>query len=391
MAKVRLPYYRVKRNGRGFWEPSAKMKRFGFEGVPCGPDGPDAWRIAREWNDRWQRVLRGAEPMPGELRRSGVSPDAPIAMQVYPPGSLGEAFARYRKTPEWSKKAIRTREEWERAWKRIDPVFGDMPPNTVTLELISDWRQGIEVRISLREAHRALKIWRALWKVAAALQYCVRPADPSLGVKNTAARGRSATWIEGEAVRLVKQAWRAGYRGLAAVLAVMWDSQMSPGDVRSLRAEQVVLSDCGAEIVATRAKTETAVLGLLGPRATAVLRLYLADRASELHPSSPLFLNRSGAPYSKDTLGDDFRDVRAIVFGKTERRQMLDFRRSGAVESIAGGARPADLAHAMGNTLSASNALFETYVPSNRTTIHQVHEARKIGRRAIRKEGKRQG
>ena len=30
----------------------------------------------------------------------------------------------------------------------------------------------------------------------------------------------------------------------------------------------------------------------------------------ELHGEANIFRNRSGAPYSKDTLGDDFRDVR---------------------------------------------------------------------------------
>src|SRR6478609_11240842 len=99
MGNVKIPYYRVRRNGRGFWEPCAKIKRFGFESVPCGPDRPEAWRAAKEWNDRWQRVRRGLEPMPGETLRPGIPATAPIASQVYPPGSLGEAYARYRKTP----------------------------------------------------------------------------------------------------------------------------------------------------------------------------------------------------------------------------------------------------------------------------------------------------
>jgi hypothetical protein len=38
----------------------------------------------------------------------------------------------------------------------------------------------------------------------------------------------------------------------------------------------------------------------------------------------------------------------------------------------------------MGNTLSASNTLFATYVPVNSTTIAAVFEARKKGRRAMR-------
>jgi hypothetical protein len=73
------------------------------------------------------------------------------------------------------------------------------------------------------------------------------------------------------------------------------------------------------------------------------------------------------------------------VFGDGDRRTLHDFRRSGAVEAIAGGAMPAELAHAMGNTLSASNALYATYVPINQATIRSVMEARRRGRAKLRK------
>lgn len=59
-------------------------------------------------------------------------------------------------------------------------MFGDVDPRTVTLEKISGWRKKIEGMVSLREAHRCVKIWRAIRKVSAALGYCVRDADPSL-------------------------------------------------------------------------------------------------------------------------------------------------------------------------------------------------------------------
>src|SRR6185312_15495956 len=137
----------------------------------------------------------------------------------------------------WSndeRKAPRTREEWWRVWKWIKPVFADCDPRTVTFAEISAWRQMIEDKVSLREAHRCLKIWRALWKVMAALGYCVRDADPSLGVRNRAAKGRSQTWAEGEAVRMFKGAWRLKYYGLGALIAVVGDTQLSPGDARTL-------------------------------------------------------------------------------------------------------------------------------------------------------------
>jgi hypothetical protein len=54
------------------------------------------------------------------------------------------------------------------------------------------------------------------------------------------------------------------------------------------------------------------------------------------------------------------------------------------LEAIVGGAKAEPLAHAMGNTLSASNALFETYMPVNVATLRDVMEARRAGRRKLR-------
>jgi len=124
---------------------------------------------------------------------------------------------------------------------------------------------------------------------------------------------------------------------------------------------------------------------VLSTRTIKVLAAYLEQLGVEFHGDAYIFRNRSGARYSKDTLGDDFRDVRAAEFGPLERRTLgHDFRRSGAGEAIAGGATAEHLAHAMGNTLSASNALFATYVPVNVTTLREVMEARRLGRRRRR-------
>src|SRR6266480_7585652 len=176
-AKVKIPYYSVRRNGRGFWEPRPHMRALGFYCVPCGQDGPDAWAIAEEWNRRWQAVKRGEAPSPAMASAQNLSPEQSEELTIYPPRSLGEAFRRYRRTNEWESKAPRTREDWWRCWRQIKPVFGDVNPRTVTLEDVSAWRKTIEETISLREAHRCLKIWRAMWKVAAAFGYCVRLAS----------------------------------------------------------------------------------------------------------------------------------------------------------------------------------------------------------------------
>jgi len=385
VGKATIPYYTVRRNGRGFWEPKPHMRALGFYSVPCGKDGPDAWAIAEQWNARWQAVRRGQAPSPAKATADNLSPERSEELTVYPPRSLGEAFRRYRRTDEWASKAPRTREDWFRGWKRIKPIFGDCNPRSVSLENISAWRKAIEETVSLREAHRCLKIWRAMWKVAAALGYCVRDADPSLGVRNRAAPGRNLQWTEGEVVRVAKRAWRLGYHGLAAVIAVAWDTQLSPGDVRALRASQLAKSAAGEAFFTERGKTGKPVGGILSMRSITVLTAYVEKLGVELHGDAYIFRNRSGAPYSSDTLGDDFRDVRSIEFGPLERRTIgHDFRRTGAGEAIAGGAKAEQLAHAMGNTLSASNALFATYVPVNLATLCDVMTARRAGRSKLR-------
>jgi hypothetical protein len=56
-------------------------------------------------------------------------------------------------------------------------------------------------------------------------------------------------------VLLAKGAWRAGYRGLAAVIATSWDTQLSPVDVRGLTAAQAVKDSQGLAFMLDRAKT----------------------------------------------------------------------------------------------------------------------------------------
>jgi hypothetical protein len=240
---------------------------------------------------RWDKTRTGEAPAPSVLAADNLSPERSEELTVYPARSLGEAFRRFRKTDEWKRRKPRTREDWWRGWRRIKPVFGDVDPRTVLLEHISAWRQQIEATVSLREAHRALKIWRALWKVMAAQGYCQRDGDPSLGARNTAAKGRSASWVEGEVAQLAKRAWRDGYHGLAAVMAVAWSTQLSPGDVRALRASQLATALSGAVIFTERGKSDKPVGGVLSDRAFWALQGYLARLGVELHGDAFLFRN----------------------------------------------------------------------------------------------------
>ncbi|MFC3693369.1 hypothetical protein [Chenggangzhangella methanolivorans] len=393
MGNVKIPYYAVIK-GRGYWQPTAKMRALGFKLVSCGKDGPDAWTVAKLWASKWEAVRTGREQPPTAHLDARVTRDQAESAIVWPPNTVGWAFTRYRKTSQWSAvKKPATRDDWWRGWMRIKPFFGDVRPSSIRFEQMDAWRVFVEEKHGLREAHRAMKIWRALWKVMAAMKLCERDADPSLGVRNSAAKGRADTWSHGEAVRLVKASWRMGHCGLAAALAVMWDTQMSPVDVRQLKRSQRRVDGFGGTFFVTaREKTETPVGAVLSRRATAILDAYMASLGFELHPDAEIFRTRAeptgkaggrpwpSRPFTKDKLAEDFREVRTAVFGAAENRKMSDMRRSGAVEAIAGDTTAEKLSRAMGNTLSNSNQLFETYAPIELAPLRDVAKARIKGR-----------
>lgn len=55
-------------------------------------------------------------------------------------------------------------------------------------------------------AWRLIKTWRALWKVASAMRYCLLGQGPSAGIRRQGQPRRALRWSEGEVVRLVKAA-----------------------------------------------------------------------------------------------------------------------------------------------------------------------------------------
>jgi hypothetical protein len=102
----------------------------------------------------------------------------------------------------------------------------------------------------------------------------------------------------------------------------------------------------------------------------------------EIAPASPIFRNRSGRAYSKDTLGDDFRDVRIIVFGPGETRTLADFRRSGAVEGLRGGASAELIGNKLANDFASSANLQKTYAPVDLAAVRQADAARRRARKS---------
>lgn len=367
MGKVKIPYYTVKR-GRGFWQPKKEMRDAGFKSVSCGPDGPAAWARAQAANEAWQAYRRGEVPKP---------------KNIYPPGSIGEAWERYRRTHEWRAKSPATRKEWDqRAWKWIGAVFADVDPRTITMEQMSDLRQHIHGRISNREAHRVIKVWRAFWKVMAAMGYCSREADPSLGIRNTAEKGASGTWKAMEVWQQIRAAHRMGYPGMALCISIIWDTGCSPIDARNAKASQIVTDGAQTFFAIDRAKTGKPAFVPLSRRSVWLLRAMEQSLGVAFIGEAQLVRNRSGEPYTyRSNFNKDHRAVRDACFGKDEKRTLADIRRTAASEAIDGEISTGHLSQAMGNTIGRSNQLWQVYAKPSHVAGLAFRDARRRGRK----------
>lgn len=364
---MKIPYYRVK-GGNGFFEPTPTMQAVGFLPRPLGADGPEAWTRAWALYEDWQRYRRGeiAEP---ERR--------------YLLGSVGEAWARFRRTEAWKDKAAGTKREWEYAWSWIEPNFVDVDPNTIELEHMEALRSRVRDQVSPHAAHKVIKVWRSFWKIMAAMRYCEAGSDPSKGLRNVQPRGRSETWSEGEVARLAKRAWRLKLYGLTAIIGVIWDTQFSPGDARALVGTQRRADKKGVFFKTARGKTGKEAIGTITRRVARAVNAYLELIGVAILEDAPIFRDVRGKPYTMYSLADDFRLIREAEF-PGDKRRLMDMRRSGAVEANVGEVRPLALATKMANSIDESSKLQDTYLPRRVSVVREADAARRRGRRALR-------
>ena len=381
------PRYLVRLKGRYYWRPTPRMKAAGFADQSLGANEVYAKQAAILLNAQWDKHRFGERAEPGVM--------------VYPPGSLGAAYNRTIALREAERRAKgiiwtrqqKARDDWPRAWRWIGPAFGDYDPLAVVSEDLLTLRTKVAKRVSESEAFRVIKVWRALWAKLPGFGYRVSlDSDPSLAFANSAPPPRQEVWPHHDVLRLVQRAWREGYHGLAALLAVAWDTMLSPVDVRTLTIGQRLNDGRGSYFDLARAKTGRAAAGTLSPWSEAILDAYLAKLGIELHAAAPIFWTRGGTstakggrpwpprPYSSDRLGIDFRQVRTLIFGPHDERQIQDMRRSGAVEAVRGDAKPTKLSAKMANTIASSNRLHRTYVPVDIEAVRDVDAARQSAR-----------
>ena len=369
MTSVRLRYT-VKRRGKLFWQPTPEMRALGFLPKPLGDDGPEAQEAALRLYRGWLK----AKQERGIVTR-------------YPTGSFGAFYDRFKRTTTWAKKGARTREDYERAWKRIDawrpaaldPTLSRTTISRISTELCEQFFDHLEKTVSPNERHRTVK-WLKVLLADAVVRLRLGYASPAAKLVNPQPAGRSAIWLGAEVEKLYTTAAEQGYAGMSLAIRIAWEAMFSPVDVWNIRPAELRQDSGGWFIERRRIKTDKVAFGALSEEAAAALVAYLSAQDRAEADETPIIRQRNGQAYrSKDTFGDDFRTVRGKAFpGDT--RQFLDIRRSANVEADAAGADRQTMGELLANGLADNKFLEETYTPATVTKAREVASQRVQGR-----------
>lgn len=384
MGQVKIPYSPVK-NGKRYWQPTKAMQAQGFLPKPLGDDDARSQKIAVDLYQEWLKVLTGETPAPVAANATRETAEA---ARRYPPNSVGEAFQRWIRTKAWDAMPHSTRNKvlWP-AWYRVRDAWAEAAPDTLSFEMIDDWRAELVEDHGTGVAHKTLKFWRKLWKVMRAMKVA-RGDDPSLGLRNKAPPPRWQTYTEGEAVILVKRAIRAKQFDLACMIAVTWDTLFSPGDTRLLTGRHVAYLKQGDRKALYfdrskdgRIKTGRAAIGTVSRRTQRLCESVWEWRGLELTPEAYLWRKANGQPFKDHEMAKAFATIR----DEGDDRQLRDMRRSGSGEANASGSsNPGLLSAKLANSIQTSNALHKTYAPVDVDAVLAFDKARLAGRQKRR-------
>lgn len=367
--------YTVRKRGNLFWQPTPEMRELGFQPTPLGPDGPEAHAKALRLAAAWDKA---------KAERGKITD--------YPLGTFGAFWDRLRGSKQrpsawWTKKAVRTREDYERAWTYIDawrpdasrPTLSRTLIPSINTELCEQFYDHLARTASPRERWRAIKGLKILL-ADAVVRLRLGYASPADKLVNPQPAGRSAIWLGFELDELAAVALLAGYEGMSFGIRIAWETMFSPIDVWTLRPRQLKRDVGGWYAHRERTKTDKEAFAAISDELATDLFDYLERQGRAEADETPILRQRDGNAYrSKDTFGDDFRDVRSIAYpGAT--RQFMDIRRSANVEADCAGADKKTMGELLANGLADNKFIDDTYTPPTVAKAREVAEKRIQGR-----------
>lgn len=375
---IRIPYS-VVRGGKRYWELGKRA-----EGSPVPAYEP----LGLDDLKSQQRALKLYADYKTWLKGAAAAQDD--ALGGYPPGSLGAFWTMWKQTDDFLvDKKERTREEYQYAWdRRIGPAYGATLVTRISVSDSEAFHRRMRKELSPREAWSTLKIWRALLVVLEKKQIIGKA--PIGNVDNPMPVGRGQFWLERDVARMLRACYLMKADTMALLVRLAWETAMSAPDCRTFSVSMLRQDRGGWYVERPRTKTQKQARPPISEQLAKDLLAHAAKREAETGveqlKTAPLFRNTQGAPWTKTYLSHEFATLRRVTFGKLEKRQFQDLRRSANLEADLGGASAEDRAALMANALDRNPLLDATYTPPTVTRGRKVRDARIIGREIMAQE-----
>ncbi len=338
MGNFKIPNV-VERNGSYYFQAKRHMRDGGIFSEALGSDLAAAIKRAEELNKAWQEVRSGK--------------DQPQRAKA-PSGTMARLIEDLRVSSEFRDKSTARQDELEYSFKHILPVFGPSRLNGVSPKHCEDFYDILRNRGSVHKAARVMKDLRYLFNRAKRQRLVTH--NPALDVRVRQPPPRRVVWRADDVSQVIEEAWSEGYEGLAVGISILYDTSMSPVDLRKLTPNDIRDDHTFLE----RAKSGRGQYAVYSAETLTLIERYQRESKFKVLPTTQLVRTRRGRPYSKDQLARDFRRI-ADKVGLPKNVQMRDLRRTAHTERLEGGAHPQEARAAIGNSVDRNKTLDDTY------------------------------
>ena len=224
MASLKIPYL-VFRDGRPRWVPGKHLRAQGFKGL----DLKDA---AGGWLSPLDAMARAKELNAAIAASKALSEDAPLPKLPKGDRNVAALIDRYRRCAAFTETAIKTQRSYAYHMGLIDELFGDLPVEKVSLEMIEDFYGDLQKDKGDATANAVIRTGKLLWNYAIKHEWLLVNRWTKLDVK--ALNGRLVVFTADEIRLLIATAENLGWASQAhAILLGLFTGQRQ-SDVLSL-------------------------------------------------------------------------------------------------------------------------------------------------------------
>lgn len=376
---------------RHYWQPSAALKKAGWQMVILGTDEAAAIKAAQRLNEQvadWKKT--GAASRPGARARAAVK--AHVSRGTV--GAIIQAY-RDRRLPDL---APNTRHTYGGCLSIIEGWAGDAPVASITRKRVQAFKEGLAKPATpggpprLTRAASTMRVLRTLFHWA--VNEDLMADNPAAGARVATPPPRDQIWPDHAIDAMVAAADHAGNASIGTAIMLAAFIGQREDDILKLQWSQWKEGRIRLRQGKTRRWVEV--------RARPALRLRLdamaeANRARPVVTMSILLRESDGKPYPAHYFQSEFRRIKALAVAAgcadLEGLQYRDLRRTCIVRLAEAGIELPNIAAISGHQIESCKRILETYMP--RTTkmadaaIDQVeaHAAREADIAAREQQG----